>query len=323
MNCSNCHQPVEIGAAFCGNCGQALQPTALDQSAPAQVVSPISVVMQNSQAPGTVETVLPVAPLAVTGVPAVVAGVPSYALANPAQHSGETKALLALLFGIGGLIGCLFMALLGLAFGIGGIVMGTMSRSSTKRGLSTAGIIVSSLALVSGLAVWAYTFNHASAVHRRAAASSHAPSVAAADLSTPCYSVGFVDTLNVSNSSGSCTMNAYNGSTLSTSTNAYKVYANKAPIKDEVAFNSVAKTAVDKDIKDSLPGFSVDSEQAARFAGSPAYILHATDKVHNIAIVEAAVLHKTATTDNVFILVHVTVDKTANLNTMEAQWQWK
>lgn len=70
--------------------------------------------------------------------------------------SGGTKALLSLLFGLAGLVGALFMALIGLALGLAGLTMGTMSRSSTKRGLSTAGLIVSSLAILASLAVWAY-----------------------------------------------------------------------------------------------------------------------------------------------------------------------
>jgi hypothetical protein len=285
MNCPNCHQVTEAGAAFCGNCGQALQAL--------PVLSPASV--------------------------------PAYAVALPSQHRGETKALLALLFGVIGIVGVLFLALLGLGFGIAGIVMGTMSRSGTKRGLSTAGLVFSSLAIVGSLAAVAYTLKQdpGSQKSQAAAAQGTTPTVTASDLSTPCYSVGFVDTFNVSHSSGSCNMNAYNGTTLDTSTNAYKVYANQTDVINASAFGAIAKQAIEKDVKASLPGFGIDTEQAAVFAGSPAYFVHVSDKAQGVAVVEAAVFHVTASGNNVFVLVHATTGKVADLNTLEAQWQWK
>lgn len=123
MNCPNCQQTLEAGAAFCGNCGQRVAP-----AAPLSAASP--------------------------------AGVPAYALATPAQQKGEKQALLAVLFGVAGLAGALFMALLGLVLGITGIVMGTMARSGSKRRLGTVGLILSGLAVLASLAVWVYAIQH-------------------------------------------------------------------------------------------------------------------------------------------------------------------
>ena len=67
---------------------------------------------------------------------------PAYALPIDGQRVGETKAILSLGFSILSLLITLFFfPLAGLVLAIAGLVLGTLSRSSTKRGVSTAGII--------------------------------------------------------------------------------------------------------------------------------------------------------------------------------------
>ena len=322
MNCPKCNQPVEAGAAFCGNCGQALMvpapwPPVASSAPPAEplpaAVSPVAPVAQNQ-------------PVAAAPVPLQPADVPAYAVAQPAQHIDENKAIMSLIFGIVGIIGALFLALLGLAFGIAGLVTGTMSRSGTKRGLSTAGLVTSSLAILVGLAVWVYAINHDPALHKTPTAVTHStttPAVSLSSLNTPCYSAGFVDKLNVSHASGSCDMSAFNGPTLQSSSNAYKVYADQSTSATATNFTSLVKPAIEKDVKDNLPTFAIDNEQVGKFAGSPAYLVNSSDKASGVAVVEAAVLHKVSNGDNIFILVHAANGKTTDLSTIEAQWQWK
>ncbi len=294
MTCSNCKQITEAGAAFCGNCGQSLQ---AGQSRP----------------------------LAAAGIGRLTDNVPGYAFTTTGQQPGEVKALLALLFGITGIVGSLFMAVVGLILGVSGIVMGTMSRSSTKRSLSTAGLALSSVAILAGLAAWTYAIKQNPGSGQNSSqkpAKSTTPLVLTSDLSTPCYSVGFIDKLNVSNNSESCDMQAFNGPEISVSTDAYKIYVNKSSV-DTNAFTGVAKQALDKDVKNSLPDFRIISERTASFAGSPAYMVNAYNKAQGVAVVEAAVLRKAGNTSNVFILVHATNGKAAELNILESGWQWK
>jgi RsiW-degrading membrane proteinase PrsW (M82 family) len=247
--------------------------------------------------------------------------VPSY------WGSGGTKALLALLLGLAGIISALFMTLIGLVLGVAGLVMGTMSRSGAKRGFSTAGLVFSSVAILASLGVWTYAAEHAPRFSQAASGTpTHdiiAPAVAASSLATPCYSAGFVDQLNVNNAAGSCDMSAYNGPTPGDSTNAYKVYADISAVANARNFTSIVKPALEKDVKNNLAGFNIDSEQVAQFAGSPAYIISTSNASQHVAVTEAAVLHKVDTGDNVFILVHAINGSTADLSTLEAQWQWK
>jgi RsiW-degrading membrane proteinase PrsW (M82 family) len=241
--------------------------------------------------------------------------------------SGGTKALLALLFGLAGIISALFMALIGLVLGVAGLVMGTMSRSGAKRGLSTAGLVFSGVAVLASLGVWTYAAEHTPRFSQAASgATAHditAPAVAASSLATPCYSAGFVDKLNISNNANSCDMSAYNGPTPGNSTNAYKVYADISQTANARNFTSIVKPALEKDVQNSLPNFSIDSERVAQFAGSPAYIISTSNASQHVAVTEAAILHQVDTGDNIFILVHAINGSTADLSTLEAQWQWK
>src|SRR4051812_45424246 len=102
MNCPRCNEPTETGAAYCGNCGQALQTI---QSA----------------------TQTPRASQAATSAAAPT--MPNYALSTPAQHVGETKALLSLILGIIG-IPASFIPGVGFLAGITGLILGTLSRKS-------------------------------------------------------------------------------------------------------------------------------------------------------------------------------------------------
>jgi hypothetical protein len=283
MNCPNCSQPVDA-ATFCGNCGYKLRLDALETEV-----------------------------------------IPRYALPKPGQSGGETKALLSVIFGVIGIAGAVLMAVLGLAFGLAGIAMATMSRSSSRRRLSTAGLIISILAVIAGLGALVYAIKTDPVTTKQPAASS-ATSVAtivASDLSTPCYSLGFVDKLRISNNADSCNMKAFNGTSLETSTNAYKIYANKSEITTTKAFNVLAKQAIEKDVAENLTGFNVNSQKESTFAGSPSYQFTLTDSAHNVALVEAAVFHQTPSGNNVFIIIHALNGKTVDLQTLEAQWQWK
>lgn len=327
MNCQKCNQPIELGAAFCGNCGEAIvaatpSPVATEPPPPQpatpqqnQPPSPIAQVMQTQQ---------PSAPThALT--PATVGGhasMPAYALGNSVKHNGELTAWMAILFGIAGIAGGVIMALIGLAFGAVGIVMGTLAYSGTKRKLSVAGIVVSCIAVLVGLGVWVYAYN---TDQNNKEASSHkvdTSSVLLNELSTPCYSLGFVDKLNVKNSADSCDAVAYDGAAIETSTNAYKVYANKSSVT-EADFVATVKPAIEKDVSQNLSDFTIKNEQISEFAGSPAYIVRVANGDNTINIVEAAVLHKVGTGENVFILVHAVNAKTVDLDVLEAQWIWK
>lgn len=297
MNCPNCDEIVEDGAAFCGNCGQALT----TQAPSGKPVGPhIAQVIHNHSAQA----------------------IPDYAVTKPLQHHGETKAVLSLLLGVVGIIGAAFLAVVGLVLGIAGLVLGTMSRNSVQKRFSTLGIVFSSIAIIASLGAWTYVIKHKSNDQQLAVANS-ADTVAASTLSTPCYSTGFIDTLNVSNKKDSCDMQAFNGTSIEQSTRAFKVYANQiASVKPEV-FNEFAKKAIEKDIATNLPDFDVQSAKYTQFAGSPAYVVSVKNKTSGVTVTEAIVLRQVQAGANVFVLVYASGNGSGDMSTMEAQWQWK
>lgn len=352
MNCPNCNQPIAAGAAFCGNCGQTLAaapvaapgvapqptlavppqpvvapaeapiapvvaapvtplpqaPTAVVQS-PAPAVSPIAQTFAGPQPPAAP------APITVGGAPlaAAAGGVPAYALATPSQHVGETKALVSLIFGILGIICALFiMPLIGLVLGIISVVLGTMTRHSTKKGMSTAGLIIGSVAIIA-------SFAGAILNGTKAGTASGTTS-----MSTPCYSLSVQGKMKVNNTSDSCDMEAYNGASLTTSSEFYRVLANKTQLTSDEGFAAIAKSAIDKDVQANLPGFTIDSENVSQFSGSTAYAVNASNSSKKIAVEETAVYHPSPNGNNVFIMVHAISGTTnTDLTSLESKWQWK
>ncbi len=296
MNCPNCDEIVENGAVFCGNCGQPLETHAPD----GKPVGPHIAQVLHSQSSKKI---------------------PDYAVTKPLQHHGETKAVLSLLLGVVGIVGAAFLALVGLVLGIAGLVLGTMSRNSVQKRFSTLGIVFSSIAIVASLGAWTYVIKTQNNSQPVAVADS-SNIVAASTLSTPCYSTGFIDTLNVNNKKNSCDMQAFNGTSIEQSTRAFKVYANQiASVKPEV-FNTFAKKAVEKDIATNLPDFNVQSAKYTQFAGSPAYIVNLKNSA-GVTVTEAVVLRQVQAGANIFVLVYASGNGTGDLSTLEAQWQWK
>lgn len=289
MNCTNCHEPLEEDAAYCGNCGQSTKGT-----------------------------------YAALGATSLSHEVPAYALTLPAQHDGEMQALASVLLGAAGLAGAMLIPVIGLSLGLLGIVTGTTKRVYTKKTLRIAGLFLSSIAILAGLASWVHAVSKDPRYNSNVARSQASdPSViVGADFATPCYSLNFVDELNIKKDSNSCNISAFNGTSLDTSTNAYKVYANDTVISNTNDFMNQAKPAVEKDVAQNMPGFKITDQKVSTFAGSPAYVVNVSDAAQKVSMVEAVVFHKVSNGKNVFVLIHANSGPSADLQIMESQWQW-
>jgi hypothetical protein len=313
MNCPRCGQPIAEAALFCGNCGLQLP----------QAVSPIANVLQRSteQSPAT---------YASFGHMATSGGVfaaPAYAVTSNHVHN-HVKIVLALVAGCIGIIGAAFIPILGIGLGITGLVLATTASRASGRGLKIAAIILASIAVLAGLGVWGYVASknprlHPGQTQKTVAAAASAHAVTESALSTPCYSFTLPTSLNITNTSGSCQMNAFNGTTLATSSNVYKVLISQDNGVTTTNFNGIAKKALEDDITENLPGFMITGEGSGTFSNSPAYYLTANDISDGVAVEEATVLHSSATGAGVYVLVHITFGTSTNLNTLDKSWQWK
>lgn len=330
MDCPNCHEPVDVGAAFCGNCGQALAPQHLltgttttrdSESAAAPIVSDATtrtptVEVSNAMLQGIGNQLV--------GASVSKQPIPTYARPALGQQRDHFRAAISVVFGTLGVVGSLIMPFVGLVLGIVGVITGTMSRRYLKRGLGLAGIFISTAGIFVSMGTWAYAISRTSqqqqATKTTAQKTDGSPVLAANQLSTPCYEVQFVNRLNVQNTTGSCNMNAFDGSTLDVSHSAYKVYATQSAVSS-TAFAGLARTALEKDITQSMPDYHVVSEQATTFSGSQAYVVHAMNS-DGVSLLEAAVLHPGNDSANFYVIVHATVDGTANLHDLELGWRW-
>lgn len=320
MDCSNCHQPLENGAAFCGNCGHPVASSAQFQS-----LNKSNTTISNAL---TAAHQIDAAEITSIGAPMVSAAtgnsnLPAYAVPLAGQQRDHMRAAVALVCGILSLIGSLFMPLIGVVLAICGIILGTMSRRYAKHTIGLVSILISSLGLVAGIASWVYVVSHDPRIAQKDTSNktNNSAIVSANAVSTPCYEVSLPRQLHVQNPSGSCNMNAFDGENLDTSTTAYKVFATTAAVTN-AAFAELAKSALEKDITSSAPDFTISKETVGTFSGNPAYIVTATNG-KGVTLMEAAVLHSNTGDNNLFVLVYATTDKIVNLQSFEKGWQWK
>ncbi len=165
---------------------------------------------------------------------------PAYARTSPTGHRGEVTAVLSLAFGTAAIVGALFAAAAGAGIGLIGLILGTLSRHSPKRAVSTAGMMVSCVAILASLGLWSYIVTRNTQTDHVAAAAAKAPDSSAAvtanSVTTSCYTASFAAPLNIATGSGSCNMEAYNG-TLSTSPpKPTKFTATASPASPAVTF---------------------------------------------------------------------------------------
>jgi hypothetical protein len=289
-----------------------------------QAQSPVAEVYQNAQSDAQANngSFVPNNLAAATTQPSPATQLPNYAVAYP--HPKQHRAAIALAIGIIGMAAGLVIAILGIALGIIGIILSTTAYKGSSKGLKISSLVVSILALLIGTGVWVNAIVHDPALHaQKASNAGTANGVSVLSVSTPCYNVGFANQLNVNNDKGSCAMNAYNGNTISTSTDIYKVLTNSVPGLSQSNFTSATKKAINSDVAKNLPGFKVVNQASTTFAGDAAYYVQAYDSNQNVSVIEEGVLNNsTSSKNNFFVLVHVNNGVTSTLSGIEKNWQW-
>ncbi|HEY4964269.1 MAG TPA: zinc ribbon domain-containing protein [Candidatus Saccharimonadales bacterium] len=247
---------------------------------------------------------------------------PNYAVAYP--HPKQHRAAIALAIGIIGMAAGLVIAILGIVLGIAGIILSTTAYKGSSKGLKISSLVVSILAVLIGTGVWVNAIANDPALHaQKSSNAGTANGVSVLSVSTPCYNVGFANQLNVNNDKGSCAMNAYNGTTISTSTDIYKVLTNSVPGLNQSNFGPATKNAINSDVAKNLPGFKVVNQASTTFAGDVAYYVQAYDSNQNVSVIEEGVFNNSSSSkNNFFVLVHVNNGVTSTLSGLEKNWQW-
>ncbi len=341
MNCPNCNQIIDNGASFCGNCGFSVYtnpvappPQPITYAPPPTVVQPAAMtspVSQPGAAPNPNNVAASVTPLNPVQPPMqptynqigsvnVANMQPAYALPQPLNslsRKGETKATVGIIAAVLGLPGAL-IPIIGLALGITGLVIGTTSRH-IKKGLSTATIIVSILAILLSLAAWTYNFTHDPRIKHLS------QSTVTKDISTPCYTFKISEDMHVKDTAVGCEFEAMDGESEELSTIVYSIKSVSDSSINASNFESVTTKAAPTFVKAASSQditFTLSSEKSTTFAGKQAYLIAAkSDRGTQVELV--VVLNNAPNGDNIFIIAVGGLSKSTNLSELEKNFTWK
>lgn len=311
MNCPRCGQPVEQGAAFCGNCGQAL---AVASPTPAPVPTTPTVPQPGAPQvpPQATQPVVSAAPAAVAPVVPGSAPMPAYAVPH---QKGETKAIIGLISGVLSIPGAI-LPIAGFVLGITAVVTSSMSMQ-VKRKLAILGLIFGILGILLSIAATVYNLQH----RGDASLSSKTQTI-----STSCYDAKIsVDLKADNNSADSCDLRAMNGETIGKSTIVEEI---SNSLESEVTpsnFVTLAKRVTPSLVEEASSGarkFTLTNEHAGTFAKEAAYFV--TMKANDGATAEfVSVLHNAPNGNNLFVFFEARVHGDANLSDLEANFNWK
>lgn len=291
--------------------------------------SPIANAMQNSggapYGPGVQSGPFATPAMASAGA------VPGYAVANPEQHKTETKAMIALILGILSIPGAI-VPLVGLVLATSAFILAAISRPKlVKKRMATLAFVFAGIGLLATAAAFAYNFNtlrNQAAGNNSGETSGIAPADADAAsgvsgkvADTACYSVVIPDFPTVDTVADSCSFEAYNKSSMTTSTDGLLVSAISNPEVTEAKLKQVGEQIADEYVASGYQGVKVASQGLGTVLDSPAYIIKANfdgGKIHM-----AVVLHPTAHGENVFIMVHATESGEADIAKFTKSWEWR
>jgi len=323
MNCPKCDEVVEPDAQFCGNCGQQLSnglnkgsnetPVSSNQS----VAEPAQVTSSGQASPA-----------------------PAYALVNPKRQKAESQSMTALLLGILSIPGAI-ISVIGLVLAVCGLIMATSVRSGvTKKALNNVAISFGVLGVVASLASavfgYVYTGKQSAAQKDETSASSGSAGSPSGDdtvvevatnklVDTPCYrltmpstTLGVIDAV-----AGNCSAQARSDESFELSGTLFAVDAASNTQVNAANLAETAQRIVGRNAGLLLPGYSVTTERAATFAGSPAYIVDAVQTGGRSSVQLAVVLHAVKHGENIFVIGYGADQAGADVLQFEKGWEWK
>lgn len=316
--CPSCGKPTDPGAAFCGNCGQAL---VVQQVPPVQVIS----VAESSQAqPSPIVQVLNNQQPSSKSIPnnptpAVVgaATLPAYAkeYVDSAARSGEIEATIGLLLGVISVPVALFIPVLALALGGAGIVLGTLGRSKYRHTLSLIAVIFPIIGILAGFAVFGIAASSNTSQSLAQGSSGSATSASMLTVDTPCYRVKIDGGLKKF-THNSCNFDAASRS------EEFRVDAFSDPSITAANLNQVAPGIFQQAI--SKAGDAYISGAPGVFANNPAYIIYAANVADGSKGIYAMVIHQSSSANNIYFISRVIrTTNTPVFGPMESNWQWK
>jgi len=316
MECPRCAEPVDAAAAYCGNCGIALQQSPLSSTlVPTPFQPPASVV----SIPSDVGPAHEPAP-------------PTYAVVRPDRHALETKSMATLIISVLALPASV-LPVAGWILGGVGIVAATILRPRlAHKAIANVAIVFGVLAALLSGGVFAYNvqqYNKQQQMEDIQRQTAQAASVAddaivasSSVVNTPCYSVDVGNLQAAESDSMSCRARAYTGSTLLSASEALTIEAVTQRSLTEASLAATGKEIADNYLSTALSKLEITSQGISKFAGSPAY--HIQGKQGNGADVDMLlVLHESVHGENAFVLTYATSGSDTGLEQIESSWVWR
>jgi hypothetical protein len=305
LNCQNCGEEIEPGAAFCGNCGH---PVVGTNPAP-QATTP-----NITQAP-VAESVPVVQPPQAQPIPAA-------PYIQPVRQSGETMAIVALIVAVLALPLALF-PVFGLILGGVGLALSIQSRIKIKRTLNLVGVVFGCLAIVLSIGVWGLGAVYEEENQNKAVVAKDKQTVPAnqvtdsQSLSTPCYKMSVGLEFDIDNNSGSC-------NTVAQHNKNNEIYVVESAPSGRVTsdnFASISEQALEGAISSQVTNSVITGKRNGTFSGAQAFYMTAHDDQGGYADM-AAVLHVGTAGSNYYVIGHISDDPAVNLRDLETSWQW-
>ena len=290
MYCPNCNSPIDESEFFCGNCGINLKPKPINQK---------SIVIN-----GFVEKSLP-----------------EYARLKKVPRVSISVYISYISFFAGAIIGLFISPLYGMLAGFIGIVSSSFISHKYHIVHKSLGFVLASMLVIFSIATISYNYS----ILKRNQVSNKISTGAvliSSTVNTSCFSFKFPIQLYLSANSSGCSLEAYNGSTLASSTVFYKVLSIQNQNINSGNFYNLIEPILLQDVKQNLPGFSIANEKTTTFANDLAFGITANSNTSNNSVIEEGVYHPSSSAD-FFDIIYSNTYPNVDLSNLQKSWTWK
>ncbi len=294
MICPNCNYEIDESEIFCGNCGQQLKPQTIN--------------FTNYQ--------INQSPLAANIGSKVL---PNYALLKQIPRISKSVFVCFSAVILAGVTLLFISPLVSLIFSLISMIAATFISRRHHLFLKITGIILASIIVIISVGLFVYNYDQ---IKITSSQNKNSFTTFSSVVNTNCYSFSFPTMLYLSKTLNSCSILAYNGNSVSTSTVFYKIVSLNDVMLNSSNFVSLIKPLIIKDVNKNLSTFHIVKEFSTTFAGNLAYQIMVTNNKNNVSIIEEGVYHP-ATFNNLFDIIYASNGKNLSLNNLQLSWLWK
>ena len=295
MRCSNCNYEIDETEYFCGNCGQQLKPQLTNNVTNNQLVS-------ESLASNIGSTIIP-----------------GYARLQkiPRISKSSYVCLTAVILGI--ITTAFVSSIVGLGFGLIALIAATFISRYHHLRQKILGIVMSVGIIVGTIFLFVHYYDQPQLV---SSSGTNSAITFTSMINTNCYSFNLPSGYYLSHLTNNCSIMFYDGTSISTSNNFYKILSLNDVSLNSTNFVAIIKPLISQDVRKNLVNFHIIKERSDTFAGNLAYQVVATNNTNTLSIIEEGVYHP-STQNNLFDIIYASQNNKINLKVLQTNWLWK